>query len=48
MPAASSRADDRGVAVLFLVGTIAVAVLEVDAEVFDRLALQLLDRRAAR
>jgi len=31
-----------GVAVLFVVGAVAVAVLEVDAEVLDRLAAQLL------
>ena len=42
MPAATCCAACDGVAVLFLVGAVAVAVLEVDAEVLDRLARELL------
>ena len=45
-PAATSLGGRLRMAVLFGVRTIAVAVLEIDAEVFDRLAPQLLDDRA--
>ena len=41
-PAATSSAATR-VAVLLVIGPVAVAVLEVDAEVLDRLARQLVD-----
>ena len=40
-PRATSCARPAGVAVLLGVGPVAVAVLEVDAEVLDRLALEL-------
>ena len=47
VPSAQARGDLAaprcGVAVLLVVRAVAVAVLEVDAEVLDRLALQLLD-----
>jgi hypothetical protein len=46
MPRAPPRRGDR-VAVLLGVGAVAVAVLEVDAEVLDRLALELLARTRA-
>ena len=48
MPVATSRATTCGVAVLLVVGAVAVAVLEVDAEVLDRLARAASRRRAAR
>ena len=43
MPAATSRAADCRVTVLFSVRPGAVAVLEIEAIVLDRLALELLD-----
>ena len=43
MPGRDLLRRGRGVAVLFGVGPVAVAVLEVDAEVLDRLAPQLVD-----
>ena len=47
-PAATSRRRGVGVAVLLGVGPVAVAVLEVDAEVLDRLARRASRRRARR
>jgi hypothetical protein len=45
-PAATSLRGGGGVAVLLLVGAVAVAVLEVDPEVLDRLAAELVATRS--
>ena len=46
MPAATARAADR-VAILLAIRPRAVAVLEIDPEVLDRLALELLEHARA-